>query len=146
MNGIFETRNADETFSIGERLGATLENGDVVSLIGGLGAGKTVLAKGIAKGLGVAEEVTSPTFTLLRQYQGRLTLCHYDLYRIEDEEELEHIGFYDDLGKDSVCVIEWPQIASGLRANIHVHITGNGNDTRQIKIISDEAKDVHTGG
>jgi tRNA threonylcarbamoyladenosine biosynthesis protein TsaE len=124
-----------------------MNSGDVIALYGDLGAGKTVLAKGIAKGLGIREEVTSPTFTLLRQYQGRLTLCHFDLYRIEDEQELEHIGFYDYLGGDNVCVIEWPENASELSANIRIHIKGSGSEERYIEITKiDEDTNAHTCG
>lgn len=140
------TRRAVDTLDLGIELGQTLKPGDVIALCGGLGAGKTVLAKGIAKGLGISEEVTSPTFTLLRQYQGRLTLCHFDLYRIEDDQELEHIGFYDYLGGDNVCVIEWPENAPELRANIRVDIKGSGGEERQIEIIKEEGNDGHSCG
>ncbi len=132
------TNSAEETFAIGLSLGQSAHEGDVIALYGGLGAGKTVLAKGIAKGLGIDDDITSPTFTLLRQYQGRLTLCHFDLYRIEDEQELEHIGFYDYLGGDNVCVIEWPQNASELKADIVVRIDGSGSEARQINISEKE--------
>lgn len=131
---IYAANTADDTFSIGESLGQSVRQGDVIALYGGLGAGKTVFAKGIAKGLGVSEDVTSPTFTLLRQYKGRLTLCHFDLYRIEDEQELEHIGFYDYLGADNVCVIEWPENALELTATIIVRIEGSGSEQRRIEV------------
>ena len=101
------TKSAEETIELGRQLAARLKNGDTVALYGGLGAGKTVFAKGIAQGLKVKEEIVSPTFTILRQYEGSEKLSHFDLYRIEDEEELEHIGFYEFLG-DGVCMIEWP--------------------------------------
>jgi len=139
------TRDAQDTLNLGIKLGQSLISGDVVALYGDLGAGKTVLAKGIAKGLDIGEEVTSPTFTLLRQYQGRLTLCHFDLYRIEDEQELEHIGFYDYLGGDNVCVIEWPENAPELHANIRIRIDGSGNEERHIEIINEDT-DAHTCG
>lgn len=134
----YYTNSAEETFAIGLSLGQSVHEGDVIALYGGLGAGKTVLAKGIAKGLGIDDDITSPTFTLLRQYQGRLTLCHFDLYRIEDEQELEHIGFYDYLGGDNVCVIEWPQNAFELKADIVVRIDGSGSEARQINISGKE--------
>ncbi len=139
-------KNAEETLDIGMRLGQTLQSGDVLALYGGLGAGKTVFAKGIAKGLGISEEVTSPTFTLLRQYQGRLALCHFDLYRIEDDQELEHIGFYDYLGGDNVCVIEWPENAPELFATIRVNIAGSGDEERRIEIKREEGNDVYPCG
>ena len=135
MSQIYITKTAEETFALGASLGKQLIAGDTVALYGGLGAGKTVFTKGIASGLGISDEITSPTFTLLRQYTGRLPLCHFDLYRIEDEQELHEIGFYDYLDSDSVCVIEWPQNASDLRETIRVNISGNGAEQRHIEII-----------
>ena len=141
-----ETTTAEETLALGIQLGGTVKQGDVIALYGGLGAGKTVLAKGIAQGLDIKEDVTSPTFTLLRQYTGRLILCHFDLYRIEDEQELEHIGFYDYLGGDNVCVIEWPENASELNANIIVKIEGSGSEPRHIEItVKEDSHDYSCG-
>lgn len=129
----YESLSADETFDLGEKLGEKLENGGVVALYGGLGAGKTVFAKGIASGLGINEEITSPTFTLLKQYEGRLKMFHFDLYRIEDEEALENIGFFDYLGGEGVCVIEWADKAI-LPPCINVTLDGSGPDKRTITI------------
>jgi tRNA threonylcarbamoyladenosine biosynthesis protein TsaE len=142
----FTAKNAEATLNLGIKLGQSLKPGDVIALYGGLGAGKTVFAKGIAKGLDITDEVTSPTFTLLRQYQGRLALCHFDLYRIEDDQELEHIGFFDYLGGDNVCVIEWPENAPDLHANIRVSILGSGSEERRIDIINEEDSDEYTCG
>jgi tRNA threonylcarbamoyladenosine biosynthesis protein TsaE len=142
----FTAKDAEATLNLGIKLGQSLKPGDVIALYGGLGAGKTVFAKGIAKGLDITDEVTSPTFTLLRQYQGRLALCHFDLYRIEDDQELEHIGFFDYLGGDNVCVIEWPENAPDLHANIRVSIMGSGNEERRIDIITEEDSDEYTCG
>ena len=128
------SQSASETFEIGKQLGASLTGGDVVALFGGLGAGKTVFAKGIASGLDIHDDVTSPTFTLLKEYHGRHTLFHFDLYRIEDEDELAHIGFYDYLGDDSICVIEWAENAADLPQCIRVALEGSGSDKRVIKI------------
>jgi tRNA threonylcarbamoyladenosine biosynthesis protein TsaE len=133
MVGRFETRSAEETRAIGKTLGMSLAEGDIVALTGALGAGKTVFAKGIAEGLGVTEEVVSPTFTLQRTYTGVQTLHHFDLYRIEDEEELQHIGFYDALG-EGVCVIEWAERAEWLPPCIRVALSGTGADKRIIGI------------
>ncbi len=137
------TKSAEETFALGRKLADSLNKGDVVALVGGLGSGKTVFAKGIALGLGIKEDLTSPTFTLLRQYQGRFELCHFDLYRIEDEQELEHIGLYDCAGGDNVCVIEWAQHAQRLFPTFFVCFSGSGSDERTIEI--KEGKDAHTG-
>ena len=133
MVGRFETRSAEETRALGVTLGESLKEGDIVALTGELGAGKTVFAKGIAEGLGIAEEVVSPTFTLQKTYSGAFTLHHFDLYRIEDEEELMHIGFYDTLD-DGVCVIEWAERAEALPPCIRVTLTGTGADPRLITI------------
>jgi tRNA threonylcarbamoyladenosine biosynthesis protein TsaE len=133
MVGRFETRSADETRTLGKMLGEGLTEGDIVALTGELGAGKTVFAKGIAEGLGVADEVVSPTFTLQRTYHGSRVLHHFDLYRIEDEEELAHIGFYDTLG-EGVCVIEWAERAEDIPPCICVKLSGTGSDVRLIEI------------
>lgn len=102
------TYAAEETIELGERLGRELQPGDVLVLTGDLGAGKTQLAKGIARALGVGGAVTSPTFTIQMAYQGRdLDLNHFDLYRLEHAGQLEDTGLYDALGADGVCVIEW---------------------------------------
>lgn len=100
------------TEEFGRRLGGLLESGDVVCLTGDLGAGKTLLAKGVAAGLGAApEEVTSPTFTIMNVYQGRdLELRHFDLYRLNRAEELEDIGFGEYAGGEGVTLIEWAEL------------------------------------
>jgi len=98
-----------ETRVLGERIGRMLAGGDILALQGNLGAGKTCLVKGIARGLGIPEEeVVSPTYTLIHELAGPLRLFHIDLYRIENSDELENIGFYDAFDKDAVTVIEWP--------------------------------------
>ena len=128
------TNNPIETFNLGKQLAGSLSSGDIVALYGGLGAGKTVFAKGIASGLSIIEDVVSPTFTLLKQYEGDLKLHHFDLYRIEDEEELQHIGFHDYLGGEGVCVIEWAEHAGELPPCVEVHLRGSGSDERTIEI------------
>jgi tRNA threonylcarbamoyladenosine biosynthesis protein TsaE len=133
MVGRFTARSAEETLALGASLGQSLKEGDIVALTGELGAGKTVFAKGIAKGLGITDEVVSPTFTLQKSYPGRLALHHFDLYRIGDEEELYHIGFYDALG-EGVCVIEWAERALSLPPCIRVALCGAGAQARTIEI------------
>ena len=100
---------------MGESLGRVLGAGDIVGLDGDLGAGKTVFVKGIARGLGLEEAaVTSPTFTLVHRYEGgRLALVHADLYRIEEVEELDEIGLWDEASEDVVCAVEWLARAPG---------------------------------
>lgn len=128
------SNSAEETFGIGKQFAASLKAGDIVALHGGLGAGKTVFTKGIAAGLGIEDTVSSPTFALLKEYVGHMPLAHYDLYRIEDEQELVHIGFYDQIGSACVSVIEWAEHASDLPPCIHVRLSGSGTDTRNITI------------
>lgn len=106
--GTFKTRTTEETIALGEALGRVLEPGDVIVLTGDLGAGKTQLTKGIAAGMGVQDDVTSPTFNILMVYEGaEMPLYHFDLYRLEDPDQLEDTGLYDLLGADGPCVIEW---------------------------------------
>lgn len=102
------SRSQDETVEVGRAIGGLLEAGDVLVLTGDLGAGKTQLTKGIALGLGVNEDVTSPTFTIEMVYEGTaLTLYHFDLYRLDSPDQLDDTGIFDVLGVDGVCVIEW---------------------------------------
>ena len=96
-----------QTINIGKIIGELAEPGTIIALVGELGAGKTVLAKGIAKGLRVEQEPNSPTFVILNIYSGRLTLNHLDLYRIQSEDELIDIGFSELINSDGVSVIEW---------------------------------------
>jgi tRNA threonylcarbamoyladenosine biosynthesis protein TsaE len=99
-----------ETFAFGQQIAATLRAGDVLALCGDLGAGKTHFAKGLAAGLGVSAEVTSPTFTLIHEYPGgRLPLCHFDFYRLDSEDDLLRIGFDDYLDAGGVLAIEWAE-------------------------------------
>ncbi len=104
----YVTRSQEETIALGRRLGSLLREGDVLVLTGDLGAGKTQLTKGIAAAMGVEDDVTSPTFNILMVYEGsQMPLYHFDLYRLEDADQLEDTGMYDLLGGDGVCVIEW---------------------------------------
>jgi tRNA threonylcarbamoyladenosine biosynthesis protein TsaE len=97
----------EETRAIGERIGAALAPGSVVLLRGPLGAGKTVLVKGIARGLGVEDEVISPTYTIVADYPGRIPLAHVDLYRVEGAAEIANLGLDDLLAGPGVTVVEW---------------------------------------
>lgn len=108
LSVIVVTRSPEETTALAERLGEAAEAGTVLCLVGDLGAGKTLFTQGFARGLGVTGEVTSPTFALMNQYRGRLPVTHFDLYRLEREEELDEIGFYE-YAEDvrSVVLIEW---------------------------------------
>ena len=104
----FSSTSAGETQALGERLGTLLEPGDVLVLTGDLGAGKTQLTKGIARSMGVVDEVTSPTFALEAVHEGaEMPLYHFDLYRLQSADELGDAGLWDALGGDGPCVIEW---------------------------------------
>ena len=106
--GTYLSAGQNETIALGRVLGGVLRAGDVLVLTGDLGAGKTQLTKGVAAGLGVEDDVTSPTFTIEMVYQGtELPLYHFDLYRLEAAEQLEDVGLYDVLGADGPCLIEW---------------------------------------
>ena len=111
-----ETRSAEETVRLGEELGRTLAGGVVVALVGPLGAGKTQLVKGIARGIGEADsgKVTSPTFTLVQEYHGRITLYHIDAYRLKGAAELAALGFDEMIRRDSVVVVEWADRAGAI--------------------------------
>lgn len=106
-----ETLSEKETYELGEMLGKSAKQGDVFTLEGDLGVGKTVFTKGLAKGLGVKEDVSSPTFTIVQEYEdGRLSFYHFDVYRIGDIEEMDEIGYEDYIYGDGVCLIEWANL------------------------------------
>lgn len=112
---LMESSSPEETYDIGRRLGQLAEPGDIVTLSGDLGTGKTVFAKGFAEGLGIADDVTSPTFTIIKEYtDGRIPLAHFDAYRIADPDEMYAIGYEDYLSGDFVCLIEWPEMIEEL--------------------------------
>ncbi|MEG2454985.1 MAG: tRNA (adenosine(37)-N6)-threonylcarbamoyltransferase complex ATPase subunit type 1 TsaE [Oscillospiraceae bacterium] len=106
----YQTNSPEETESLGERLGATLTAGKVIAFTGDLGAGKTAFVRGIAAGLGITERVTSPTFTIVNEYEGgRLPLFHFDMYRLGSGDELFDIGWEDYLARGGVCCVEWSE-------------------------------------
>lgn len=115
-------RDAEQTFSLGRRLGSRLESGAVVTLSGALGAGKTVLAKGIAVALDIHEHVVSPTYTIIQEYSGRLPLHHMDLYRLESEEDFEMLGADEMLYGNGVTLIEWSEMITELLPPDHISV------------------------
>ena len=137
---IRETYSSEETYDFGETLGRRAEAGQVYTLIGDLGTGKTVFTQGFAKGLGVEEYVNSPTFTILQVYEdGRLPLYHFDVYRIEEPEEMEEIGYEDYFFGDGVTLIEWADIIGELIPGDAVRIEiskdlSKGTDYRRIEV------------
>ncbi len=132
------THGEAETTRAGVELAADLAPGDVVLLIGDLGLGKTVLARGIAAGLGVdPSEVHSPTFTLVNQYQGRVPVHHVDLYRIERESDLSELGLEEILGGEGVAIVEWGERLGryGVRDGLEVSFVDRGGTEREIRIV-----------
>ena len=120
---IIETHSAEETFALGQRIGREALPGQVYTLIGDLGVGKTVFTQGFAKGLGVTEHVNSPTFTIVQEYEeGRLPFYHFDVYRIGDIEEMDEIGYEDYFYGDGVCLIEWAELIEELIPKKHTAI------------------------
>lgn len=108
---VTETFYAEETFELGRSLGEQAKPGDIYTLNGDLGVGKTVFSQGLAKGLGIAEPISSPTFTIVQVYEeGRLPFYHFDVYRIGDAEEMEEIGYQDYFYGNGVCLIEWADL------------------------------------
>ncbi|MDA3729996.1 tRNA (adenosine(37)-N6)-threonylcarbamoyltransferase complex ATPase subunit type 1 TsaE [Niameybacter massiliensis] len=97
----------EETFNRGYEIAKNAKKGDIYCLIGDLGVGKTVFSKGFATGLGITEHITSPTFTIVQEYEGEMPLYHFDMYRIEDPDELEMIGYEDYFFGEGVCLVEW---------------------------------------
>jgi tRNA threonylcarbamoyladenosine biosynthesis protein TsaE len=130
------SRSARETQALGERLGARLDAGDVVACIGPLGAGKTCFIQGLARGLGVTAEVTSPTFVLVNQYRGRLPVYHVDAYRTGSLTELVDLGLEEMIHGEGVTVLEWADKLLPLLPprTIMVTISGLGEEPRQFEL------------
>ncbi|PIS30614.1 tRNA (adenosine(37)-N6)-threonylcarbamoyltransferase complex ATPase subunit type 1 TsaE [Candidatus Saganbacteria bacterium CG08_land_8_20_14_0_20_45_16] len=113
--GSYYSRNSRETVALGIKIGRILKPNDVVCLTGELGAGKTTLIQGIAEGCGVKDYVTSPTFIIINEYQGRLPFFHFDLYRLNNAAEIADLGVVEYFTRGGVCVIEWAEKLAGLR-------------------------------
>ncbi|MFH1961852.1 MAG: tRNA (adenosine(37)-N6)-threonylcarbamoyltransferase complex ATPase subunit type 1 TsaE [bacterium] len=132
------TQKPEQTRAIGERLGRVLHEGCIIALIGGLGAGKTVIAQGIASGLGIDEDITSPTFLLVKEYSnGRLPLYHFDLYRLDIISQLDFSSIDEYLFGNGVCIIEWAEKIENVLPSEHLRIEiqwSKGNQ-RQINLI-----------
>ena len=108
---VIETRSPEETFALGEKLGREAKPGQIYTLNGDLGTGKTVFTQGFASGLGITEPVNSPTFTILQVYEeGRMPFYHFGVYRIGDVEEMDEIGYEDCFYGEGVCLIEWAEL------------------------------------
>ena len=131
------TRSTDETLELARAVGELLRPGDVISLVGELGAGKTVFARGVARALGVTDLVVSPTFTIVREYEGRVPLVHVDVYRIDAVQELHDLGFEEVVRDDAVTLVEWGDKIEGLLPGDRLDIRlapGGADDERVVEI------------
>ena len=137
---MIETFSPEETHALGKKIGQQAKPGDVYTLIGDLGVGKTVFTKGFAAGLGIQEDISSPTFTILQLYEeGRLPLYHFDVYRIEEPEEMEEIGYEEYFYGQGVCLVEWASLVEEIIPPEAVWITiekdlDKGFDYRKITV------------
>lgn len=137
---IYESSSPEETFKLGKEIGQGAKPGDVYTLTGDLGVGKTVFTQGVAAGLGIKEPVNSPTFTIIQIYEeGRMPLYHLDVYRIGDISEMEETGYEDYFYGDGLCVVEWAELIEELLPENHKKITiekdlEKGFDYRRITI------------
>lgn len=140
----YRTETPQETEALGEALGRVLPPGSVVAYTGGLGAGKTAFTRGLARGLGIQDRVTSPTYTIVNEYEGgRLPLFHFDWYRLSDAEELFDIGWEDYLSRGGVCAVEWSENAPEvLEDPIRVDIRPEG-ECRVISVEGIQLEDVY---
>ena len=140
---IIESFSAEDTAALGERIGQLAKPGEVYTLIGDLGVGKTVFTQGLAKGLGITEPVNSPTFTIVQVYEeGRLPFYHFDVYRIGDVEEMDEIGYEDYIYGQGVCLIEWANLIEEILPERYIRVTiekdlEKGFDYRRITIERD---------
>ena len=133
---VIESSSAAETVALGQKIGRSLKPRDILALYGTLGAGKTTIIQGIALGLGVKDYVTSPTFILINEYQGKCPFYHVDLYRLNDRTEIEDLGILEYFEKDGVCVIEWAEkMEELLPANVkRIKIASIDEDRRKIDL------------
>ena len=137
---VVETWSAEETYELGKKLGKEAKPGQIYTLNGDLGVGKTVFTQGVADGLGITESVNSPTFTIVQVYEdGRIPFYHFDVYRIGDVEEMEEIGYQDYFYGEGLCIIEWAELISEIIPEDAKRITieknlEKGFDYRRIEI------------
>ena len=121
---VIETHDPEETFEVGRTIGMDAEPGQIYTLTGDLGVGKTVFTQGVAAGLGITEPVNSPTFTIIQEYEdGRLPFYHFDVYRIGDLEEMEEIGYDDYFFGQGICLIEWAELIEEILPEKRIEVT-----------------------
>lgn len=120
----YDSFSSEDTFNIAKGIGEKAEKGNVFCLIGDLGVGKTLFSQGFAKGLGIKDNVNSPTFTIVQEYNdGRMPLYHFDVYRIEEPDEMEEIGFSEFVYGEGVCLIEWADLISDILPERYTRVT-----------------------
>jgi tRNA threonylcarbamoyladenosine biosynthesis protein TsaE len=123
MKKVYITESAEETEQLGFDIGKNAVNGDVIAVTGELGTGKTALTRGIAEGMGITEDITSPTFSLMEIHEGEKTLYHFDLYRIEDDREFNNLCFEEYWENDGISVVEWAERAGNRLPEKRIDIT-----------------------
>ena len=130
------TNSPAETEAVGIALAKVLQSGSILAYRGDLGAGKTAFTRGLAKGLGCTDMVTSPTYTIVNEYlSGRLPLFHFDMYRLASSDDLWDIGWEDYLERGGICAVEWSEnVSDALEDAIRVHIEKTGEDSRRITV------------
>ncbi len=135
----YRTHSEGETEAVGESLAQSLAPGAVIAFTGDLGAGKTAFTRGLARGLGLTDRITSPTFTIVNEYEGgRLPLFHFDMYRLESSDELFDIGWEDYLGRGGVCAVEWSEkVSDALTGALRVDIRRGEGDTDRVITIEE---------
>jgi len=141
---IYTTHSADETIALGEQIGRKLLKGDVIAFKGDLGAGKTTITRGISIGLGLGDNVTSPTFSLVNEYRGKeKSLIHFDMYRILNSDDIELTGFWDYIEEGCILAVEWSENISDVipKNSVIISIKRTGDNIREIEIIGDERFD-----
>lgn len=137
---VIETRAPEETFALGEKIGRAAKPGQIYTLTGDLGVGKTVFTQGVAAGLDITEPISSPTFTIIQVYEeGRMPFYHFDVYRIGDIEEMEEIGYDDYFFGEGICLIEWANLIEEILPRDLIRVTiekdlSQGFDYRRVTI------------
>ncbi|MBQ3125101.1 MAG: tRNA (adenosine(37)-N6)-threonylcarbamoyltransferase complex ATPase subunit type 1 TsaE [Clostridia bacterium] len=120
---VFESYSYEDTHKIADEIAKNLTGGEFIAMYGDLGAGKTAFVQGLAKSLGIENHITSPTFTIVNEYEGRLPLYHFDVYRIADPDEMYEIGYEEYVDSDGVCIVEWAELIEDLFPNDYYKIT-----------------------
>ena len=134
----YQTNSPEETEALGERLASILHGGEVLAYYGGMGMGKTAFTRGLARGLGITEGVSSPTFALVHEYSGNIPLYHFDMFRVSGWDDLYSTGFFDYLETDAVLAIEWSENIEGAlpEGTIRIEICGGEQESQRVIRIS----------